>query len=312
MLTFSGSEIVGFVPAPTTGPSIQHYHFALTALKLGNSPLADNSTTSVMHFHGPWALESAIEGESRLRQAMKATVERAIYSRYPLIVCASDAFRSRLTSAYGIPIENTFVSGLGVDIERFIPGNKSEARRSLGIQVREPILIGTVRRLVPRMGLDVLIESLRETPHVHLLLGGAGPLRDELEQLASAIGVRNQVSFLGRIPEEQLLTFFQAIDLMVVPTRYLEGFGLVILEAMACGTPVLATNVDGISEALGPYRDSHMIEPHDSSAISSWLNSEANVQSLSSSQHDVRQYAESKSWLNVTMALESELSNRFF
>src|SRR5205814_7616551 len=93
-------------------------------------------------------------------------------------------------------------------------------------------------------------------PDVQLLLGGAGSLREPLEAQARASGLDKHVSFLGFVPEVELPAFYQAADVFVLPTRELEGFGLVTVEALACGTPVLGTRVGATPEILAPLSPS--------------------------------------------------------
>jgi glycosyltransferase involved in cell wall biosynthesis len=114
----------------------------------------------------------------------------------------------------------------------------------------------TVRRLVPRMGLDNLLEAVAllkpRLPQLRLLIGGVGGLRDRLEALSAAKGLRETVKFLGAISEADLSAYYQAADLFVLPTLALEGFGLATLEALACGTPVVGTPAGATPEILAP------------------------------------------------------------
>ncbi|MBI3454377.1 MAG: glycosyltransferase [Candidatus Rokubacteria bacterium] len=128
-------------------------------------------------------------------------------------------------------------------------------RKALGLPASGPLLF-TVRNLEARMGLDALIRATgilrRHFPDVLLLLGGAGSRREELESLAASLDLKDHVHFLGFVPEEQLPRYYQAADAFVLPTRELEGFGLVTVEALACGTPVLGTPVGATPEILRP------------------------------------------------------------
>jgi glycosyltransferase involved in cell wall biosynthesis len=145
----------------------------------------------------------------------------------------------------------------GVDLGRFRP-LEEPARRArkaaLGIPPGAPLLL-SVRRLVPRMGLENLLPAfgllLREFPALHLALGGSGPLEGRLRSLAASLGLAARVRFLGYVPEPDLPGLYAAADLFVLPTTTLEGFGLVTLEALACGTPVVGTPVGATPEILG-------------------------------------------------------------
>jgi len=103
-----------------------------------------------------------------------------------------------------------------------------------------------------RMGIDLLIRAAAEVPGLRVVVGGDGPLRGELEALAASLRV--PATFLGYVKDEDLPSLYRAADLFVLPTRALEGFGLVAIEAMACGTPAMGTPVGAIPEVLGPLR----------------------------------------------------------
>jgi glycosyltransferase involved in cell wall biosynthesis len=114
------------------------------------------------------------------------------------------------------------------------------------------------------MGLDLLISAIAALPADQrpvLAIAGTGPERDELEALASTLGVRDDVRFLGRVPDEDLPALYAAGDLCVVPTRELEGFGYVALEAYAAGTPVIATAVGGLVDLVGGFDPAALVDP---------------------------------------------------
>src|SRR5437667_11474023 len=104
------------------------------------------------------------------------------------------------------------------------------------------------------MGLDLLIRAMailkRDRPEALLLIGGVGSVGQELESFSEALGLREQVRFLGFIPDEALPLYYQAADVFILATRELEGFGLVTVEALAGGTPVLGTAVGAAPEVL--------------------------------------------------------------
>jgi glycosyltransferase involved in cell wall biosynthesis len=126
--------------------------------------------------------------------------------------------------------------------------------------VAAPPAILTVRNLVRRMGLDALIDAaimLKDSGVAFELgIGGEGPLNQELRERARPLGAACR--FLGRIPEERLAEYYRAADLFVLPTAAIEGFGLVILEAFASGTPVLGTPIGAIPELVGLQGDGYL------------------------------------------------------
>lgn len=137
----------------------------------------------------------------------------------------------------------------GVDVDRFAP--LADARERLALSPRTPLLV-TARRLEPRMGIDQLLRALVHMPDVKLAVIGTGASERRLRQLAEALGVAARTQFVGRVPDAQLRTWYAAADVVVLPTTAYEGFGLVTAEALACGTPVVATPVGASPELLRP------------------------------------------------------------
>jgi phosphatidylinositol alpha-1,6-mannosyltransferase len=146
----------------------------------------------------------------------------------------------------------------GVDAERFRPGLEAGARLRRGLAAADETVLLTVGRLQRRKGHDLVLRALpailRHTPRLRYVIAGDGEQRADLEQLAAALGVREHVTFAGRIPAEDLPAYYGAADLFVHPNRTdgadFEGFGIVFLEAAAAGLPVIAGNTGGAPEAI--------------------------------------------------------------
>ncbi|XGV98180.1 MAG: glycosyltransferase family 4 protein [Leptolyngbya sp. BL-A-14] len=226
-------------------------------------------------FHGPWALESQQEGESRLAVKMKYWLEQQVFRRCDRFIVLSKAFGLILHERYRVPWNKIHIIPGGVDIERFQANlTRQQAREQLGFPIDRPILF-TPRRLVQRMGIDKLLQALAEVknyvPDVWLAIAGKGVLRKALEQQANALGLQDHVRFLGYVPDEQLPIAYQAADLTVVPSQYLEGFGLILLESLACGTPVMSTPVGGMPEVLAPLQPTLVTETPEAIAIAARL-----------------------------------------
>lgn len=221
------------------------------------------SLPSVYYFHGPWHKEAManagvasgdeVDGGATWKFRFRKGVDRFILKRCSAVVGLSDYMLNEAVEIYpGTAGKMHKVPG-GVDTERFKPaGDKVPVRHALGIPPDKTVLL-TVRRLVPRMGLENLVkamaavESARED--VVLLIGGKGELAPSLQKLISQLNLK-RTSLVGYIPDEQLHSYYQASDLFITPSLDLEGFGLVTLEAMACGLPVLGTPVGGTTEIL--------------------------------------------------------------
>jgi glycosyltransferase involved in cell wall biosynthesis len=186
----------------------------------------------------------------------KKATERRVLQRSNIIFTLSDFMRQRASHCFGIPNSRVQVIPGGADIARFSPVDEPSRlaiRNSLGLEPRSIVLL-TVRRLVPRMGLARLVEAVKIAaacdPRIILCIGGAGPLQAELDDQIGSLGLRRQVRMLGFIPEAALPGWYRAADFFVLPSEFLEGFGLATLEAMACGTPALGTPVGGTPEIL--------------------------------------------------------------
>ncbi|CAI8008024.1 D-inositol 3-phosphate glycosyltransferase [Geodia barretti] len=154
---------------------------------------------------------------------------------------------ARLYGANGTPLE---VIPPGVDTALFQPMNTADARRELDLPDKRTILY--VGRIEPLKGLDILLKAvalLNDTANTHLLIVGGSLEKDaELERLntlAVNLGISDIVTFIGSVKQEQLPAYYSASDVFVLPSWY-ESFGLVALEAMSCGTPVVVSRVGGL------------------------------------------------------------------
>jgi glycosyltransferase involved in cell wall biosynthesis len=188
-------------------------------------------------------------------------IEHRAFEQSTVLLANSEFTRRTATSAHGRSLgERIRVVPGWVDATRFVPVESTgPVRGALGLPMDRPVLF-TLRRLVPRMGLERLLEAcgrLRAAGREFLLVvGGDGPLRPALEAQAQNAGLARCVRFLGRVPDELLPSWYAAADAFVLPTAELEGFGLIALEAMSAGRPVLATPVGAIPELLGRYEPS--------------------------------------------------------
>jgi glycogen synthase len=208
----------------------------------------------IVHFHGPWALESAVEGAGQMAVAAKRALEHLVYRRAQRFIVLSRAFAAILAREYGVSEDRIRIVPGGVDLARFRGvGSRAAARRALGWEVDRPTVV-TVRRLVHAKGLENLIDAARTIreaiPDVQVVIVGTGPLAADLQRRVRDLDLERTVTFAGYVAEDDLPSVYRAADLFVVPTIALEGFGLVVVEALACGTPVLVTPVAGLPEVV--------------------------------------------------------------
>ena len=146
----------------------------------------------------------------------------------------------------------------GIDVDHFFPRDATSLRKELKLDNKRVIV--SVGRLVHRKGQDHLIQALpqilRSVPDAHLLMVGQGPYREHLEKLVQQLGLKDHVSFIGRIQYDQLPEYICAGDVFAMPSRSrffgleVEGLGIVYLEASACGLPVIAGASGGAPDAV--------------------------------------------------------------
>jgi glycosyltransferase involved in cell wall biosynthesis len=208
----------------------------------------------VVHFHGPWAAESAMEGAGRLHVAAKRGLERLVYQRGARLIVLSRAFAEIAQRDYGVAPEAIRIVPGGLDCARYVSDlTRVEARAALDLPADRPLVV-SVRRLVRAKGLEQLIDAVTalraRVPDVLVALAGRGRLADELARRVRERGLERHVRLLGFVADARLPDLYRAADLAVVPTLALEGFGLTVVEALACGTPVVVTPVAGLPEVV--------------------------------------------------------------
>jgi glycosyltransferase involved in cell wall biosynthesis len=184
------------------------------------------------------------------------------------VVAVSQDLRAKILE-FGVHPEKVHVVPRGVDLGRFAPGDRAEARRRLGIPEEGDVILW-VGRMVPVKGLDVLIRACgilrdRGAP-ARVYLVGDGPSRPALESQSRAGGLSEIVSFVGSQPHDRLPDWYRAADLTVLPSRS-EGIPNVLRESLACGTPFVASRVGGIPELAASDPDSRLVPPDDADAL---------------------------------------------
>lgn len=191
-------------------------------------------------------------------------IEKRVITKSDEIITLSEYTQDKLWRTYNIPFQKITIIPGGVDLDRFQPvKEKKEIRRRLNIPP-EKVVLFTVRNLVPRMGLENLIFAIREvvktSPDIYIVIGGEGGLKVDLINMSKKLGVKKNIHFTGFISDEELASYYAMADLFILPTRELEGFGLVTLEAMASGVPVLGTPVGGTKEILGSFNPNFLFK----------------------------------------------------
>lgn len=214
-------------------------------------------------FHSPSHLEYELlnEGKKSFRLwpqvVIRKWIERFCLKRSSKIMVLSRYMKRKIEHIHEIPTNHVVVNPGGVDLKRFRPFDQRKEIKSDLVLPKNKIDLLTVRNLEPRMGVDNLIKSIKiinsSRNTAHLTIGGDGPEKNNLQRLIKELGLINEVTLTGFIPPELLPKFYNAADFFIIPTRELEGFGLVTPESMACGTPVLGTPIGGTKEILEKF-----------------------------------------------------------
>ncbi|MGC2525608.1 MAG: glycosyltransferase, partial [Stellaceae bacterium] len=161
------------------------------------------------------------------------------------LVAVSSGLRDRL-AALGARPDRVRVLRNGVDLAQFRPGDRAAARRGLGLT--RPTLLA-VGNLVALKRHKLMVEALALLPETDLVIVGDGPQRGAIEALARQRGIPDRVRLLGRLPQERLAQIYQAADLLLLVSTH-EGWPNVLLESMACGTPVVVSEIAGIADIV--------------------------------------------------------------
>lgn len=200
------------------------------------------------------------EGEGA--SALRIDTEKQLINEADLVIASTQAELAQFQWLYKAPIDNVRVIPPGVDTARFYPIPKDEAKEFVGIEAEESMVL-FVGRIEPLKGVDTLIRALAQLQDSGALDGscqcvaviGGDPEDSDsqrteemkrLIEIASDLGVKDLVSFLGSRDQDTLQYYYSAAEVVVVPSHY-ESFGMVALEAMACGRPVVASETGGLA-----------------------------------------------------------------
>ena len=226
----------------------------------------------VIYAHGNEILEAMQSEWDKPRLALRSADR----------ILANSRFTKELVHKIGVDPDRIDIVHPGCDSDRFRPHAPEPdlRRRLLGGHDGDRVVL-TIGNLVARKGHDMVIRALprlcRTIPNVTYLIVGDGPYRTNLEQLAAATGVADRVVFAGRIADRDLPRVYSLGDVFVMPSREqadlcdVEGFGLVFLEANACGKPVVGGRSGGVPDAIVEGQTGFLVDPHDVEEIAATL-----------------------------------------
>lgn len=241
-----------------------------------NVPLAHMFHTLVLMKNRVARSPEEVEGDYRLKG------ELTVLRRAQLIIAATQAEQAQLQFLYHADRRKIVIIPPGVDTSRFYPIPADEARQAIGLPAEGQILL-YVGRIEPLKGVDTLIQSLADLcreglqechPHTLVIIGGDVNAAPEamnaelvrLQALARDLGISDMVLFLGKRDQDWLPYYYSAADALVMPSHY-ESFGMVALEAMACGTPVVASQVGGLAFLVQDGQTGYVVPDGDPRAL---------------------------------------------
>ena len=314
------SEMAYFAASEAVEYDVIHCHYWLSGW-VGHLLQAYWDAPVVLMFHTMAHLKNEVIGPEHHEPALRLQMERRLVGLVDAIVSANPDERMELIRRLDADPDRINLLPPGIDLDRFQPGNSLAARRALNLPDGPLVLF--VGRIDPMKGIDTLFEgfdrlvasgSWNGTPPRLVFLGGLIQLNDrgatmdaDLQQLAAranALGIGDLVLFRGSQPHHLLPLYYNAADVCAVPSRY-ESFGLVAVEAMACGTPIVASEVGGLRFTI-ENEVSGLLVPHsDPVALGAAMRRVLTDNALRSRmQVGARQAAVRYSWQTITSAMQ--------
>lgn len=239
-----------------------HSHYWLSG-RLGSWVQERWNLPHIVMFHTLGTVKN-ISGVGDQEPDLRIATEKKLAKTCQRILAPTAREKNNLRTYYNAPAGKIGVVPCGVNLDLFQPMDKAAARQHLGFDDNESIVL-YVGRFDPIKGIDRLLEATNHLRHHRrlrlIIIGGDGPDTPEyqnLQKLARKLDIQNTVTFVGRIEQNYLPPYYSAADVLVVPSYY-ESFGLVGLEALACGTPVVATDVGAMRSILRDGETGQMV-----------------------------------------------------
>lgn len=264
LLTIGNAAILGGLPLVLHGATVIHLHYPFFGTDILTVMAAKALRRPYIVTYHMKAVAPGVKGW--IFRLYRLCFERFVLRRaYRVLVSTEEYAR-----ANRVPRADVVAIPFGVDTEKFTPGNQQEARQKLGLVQNVPwvAFVGAMDEQHAFKGVGHLLQALVQVPNLHALLVGDGTLRTEYEAVARRLGVADRVRFLGRLQEEKKILALQAADWHVLPsTSRSEAFGIVTLEAMACGKPSVVSDLPGVRTLVHDGDTGRTVTPGDSASL---------------------------------------------
>jgi D-inositol-3-phosphate glycosyltransferase len=239
-----------------------HSHYWLSG-RVGSWAQERWEVPHVFMFHTVGAVKNSTAGSEK-EPELRTAIEKHLARKCDRILVATDRERDHLVQHYGACPETIGVVPCGVNLNLFCPLDKIASRKQLGFAQDESVVL-FVGRFAPLKGIDRLLEAMAHLKHHRrlrlVIVGGDGnstPESQRLQELSRQLSIQDSITFAGRIEQYRLPPYYSAADVLVVPSHY-ESFGLVALESLASGTPVVATRVGAMESILREGETGHVV-----------------------------------------------------
>jgi glycosyltransferase involved in cell wall biosynthesis len=229
------------------------------------------------------------------RDEVRKIIQRKL-SYFDHVVTVSTDLKTKILADYSVDPSKVTVISNGIDSEKFFLMDKLEARSMCGLHTDQKYII-TICRLSKEKGLDHLLKSFAklDSQQTRLIIIGDGPLKVSLITLSETLGIADRVDFHGVIDHREACAWYNAADIFCLPSLW-EGCPNVVIESLACGTPVVASNVGGIPDLISGDDYGYLVPPGDADALSSALE---NALNHSWNNFNISKFGSSHSWDHV-------------
>ena len=269
-------SMVDFINAEEINYELIHAHFFMSGLVAANLKALLHIPFAIT-FHALGHVRRIHQGNSDLFPAERLQIEEDVVKQADYIIAECPQDRDDLMNYYQAPSYKIVIVPCGFSHQEFYPIEKTLARKTLNLDIDKHIIL-QLGRMVPRKGVDNVIRSLsylKSPQAVQLVIvGGESDVPDpanslelsRLQKIAAEHGVEASIKFVGRKSREQLKFYYAAADVFI-STPWYEPFGITPLEAMACGTPVIGSNVGGIKYTVVDGETGALVPPEDPAAL---------------------------------------------